>query len=268
MELKEYLMGCKSNYELRVGLCLLLKITNAKDIIQSTGIDKSNVYRALRKIYTVSPQTPGVSIDTKNVVRHRKVGVPTDTKPVSPQTPSGVSPDTSPIYNNINKIREEKIREEKRRKEKKECIPKIVCGKTNIPKPIEFKKPSKTPSLETCRNYFARHGSTYEEGERFFNWYEAKGWKGIEAWIFLVPAWIEKNKNRGTQLSKEKPRTIWQSANDLKLIEEYQSERRRLIKTYELDKPGETSKPHKQVYANRVVEIEKFIKEHGKVIQN
>lgn len=60
------------------------------------------------------------------------------------------------------------------------------------------KSPFERPTLEECQFYFAQKGSTIEEGERFFLFYESVGWKvgkkPMEVWKAAASGWISRNK--------------------------------------------------------------------------
>jgi DNA-binding MarR family transcriptional regulator len=55
------------------------------------------------------------------------------------------------------------------------------------------------PTLDECMNAFQEAGSTTDEGEKFFNFYESKGWhvgrSKMKNWRAAARNWIKRNKD-------------------------------------------------------------------------
>jgi hypothetical protein len=60
------------------------------------------------------------------------------------------------------------------------------------------RKKSHLPTLEEAQAYFVERGSTAEQGERYWNFYESKGWKvgktPMERWKAAASNWIARSK--------------------------------------------------------------------------
>ena len=58
----------------------------------------------------------------------------------------------------------------------------------------------KPPTLEECGTYFIEKGSYREEGESFWNFYEAKGWmvgkNKMKKWHSAAANWIKRNPKK------------------------------------------------------------------------
>jgi len=57
----------------------------------------------------------------------------------------------------------------------------------------------KSPSIEECMNTFEEAGSSTDEGEKFFNFYESKGWlvgkTKMKDWKAAARNWIKRNND-------------------------------------------------------------------------
>ena len=56
------------------------------------------------------------------------------------------------------------------------------------------------PTIEEVSAYFIEHDSTEREGMKFWNWYEAIGWKvgkkPMEKWKAAATGWILRNQDK------------------------------------------------------------------------
>lgn len=62
----------------------------------------------------------------------------------------------------------------------------------------QIKRGFASPSLDECKTAFIESGSTAEQGEAFFNFYESNGWKvgknQMKSWRHAAAGWIARNK--------------------------------------------------------------------------
>lgn len=267
MNLEQFLLSeCRSLYEMKVGIMLLKGIRHQPTISKETGISKRNVFRALAalKHYVVSHETPmGVSPDTSlhNVVSpETPVSPQTPYNVVSPETPAEVSPETPTRVShqtphNIGGVSPDTTPAKERKKEPKkernnnsdivrEEYPPTPQGGAGVPpdtKEDDMAEKYRQPSREECEEYFASHGSTIEEGAKFYNWYSARDWLSgktrIAYWKLQAKIWMADKIERqnGTSIKMApKPKEPWQVKQDEAFIREKQSERWRIINSRNL----------------------------------
>jgi len=77
--------------------------------------------------------------------------------------------------------------------------PKLELGEPNEPKKETKPVPKGNPeSIEEVKAYFQEKGSNKKEGEKFYYFYESKGWKvgkeSMKNWKMAAKGWISRNK--------------------------------------------------------------------------
>jgi hypothetical protein len=215
----------------------------------------------------VSPQTPEVvSPQTPyNVVSHQTPGVSPDTpihNVVSPETPGGVSHQTphniSNIRMNIHSYRREEEEEEYSKNPKKDSSrvtpafrDKVSPQTPHNAEPAAGTPPSNKrksvgipwdryarPERDECMEFFAAHGSSIEEGAKFFNWYEARDWMSgktrIAFWRMQAKIWISDHLDRAKPSMNGRQKEPWQIQKDEAFVASKQAERWGLINSRKL----------------------------------
>lgn len=78
----------------------------------------------------------------------------------------------------------------------------------------------KPPSLEEARAYFLEKSQTVEEANRFWYFYDSKGWKvgknQMKNWRSAASGWISRNKTESQQVSAAQPGMFGFSGGDIR----------------------------------------------------
>jgi hypothetical protein len=126
------------------------------------------------------------------------------------------------------------------------------------------------PTQEEAMQYFLKHNSTAEQGQKFYNHYAALGWmKGrtrIAYWKIQANIWIENNRVTPFVYAGQAPKLArkvkepWQLLRDAETITKLKAERQGLMNRYQLP----SNSPHLQEVMLRYHEINTLLEQMEK----
>ena len=84
----------------------------------------------------------------------------------------------------------------------------INTTKEKVKEKVKVSRGFSPPNLEECMSTFEEAGSTTDEGEKFFNFYESKGWmvgrSKMKNWKAAARNWIKRNNDERRQKNPTK----------------------------------------------------------------
>ena len=84
----------------------------------------------------------------------------------------------------------------------------INTVKEQVKEKVKVSRGFSPPNLEECMSTFEEAGSTTDEGEKFFNFYESKGWmvgkSKMKNWKAAARNWIKRNNDERRQKNPTK----------------------------------------------------------------